>query len=161
SAYQAMWRHAQMGAQILRQCDEPVFNLAAEIAHSHHEAWDGTGYPRNLQGDEIHEAARIVCLAENYDSMTHARSYRHRMTHAEAVAFISQNAGVQFDPNMTPVFIRVVERLWLLHGQQFDDALCVDIPAPNERFATDSMLDRLNDLVPKSVFEKLGVGLID
>ncbi|MGL4234281.1 MAG: hypothetical protein ACRCWJ_23205, partial [Casimicrobium sp.] len=78
-----------------------------------------------------------------------------------AVAFISQNAGVQFDPNMTPVFIRVVERLWLLHGQQFDDALCVDIPAPNERFATDSMLDRLNDLVPKSVFEKLGVGLID
>ncbi|NJN36113.1 MAG: HD domain-containing protein, partial [Nitrospiraceae bacterium] len=96
SEYLVMWRHAAMGAQILGQCQEPIFELASEIAHAHHEAWDGTGYPRNLQGEEIGEAARIVCLAENYDSMTNARSYRHPLTHSEAVAFISKNAGTQF-----------------------------------------------------------------
>ncbi|MGL5005341.1 MAG: HD-GYP domain-containing protein, partial [Casimicrobium sp.] len=129
SEYLVLWRHAAMGAQILGQCHEPIFELAAEIAHAHHEAWDGTGYPRNQQGEEIHPAARIVCLAENYDSMTHARSYRHALTHPQAVEFISRNAGKQFDPAMTPMFIRVVERLRLLHGVKMDEWLAEDAPA--------------------------------
>jgi putative two-component system response regulator len=159
SEYQVMWRHAAMGAQILRQCGEPIFELAAEIAHAHHEAWDGTGYPRNLQGEEIHEAARMVCLAENYDSMTHSRSYRHRMTHPEAVAFIRKNSGGQFDPVMTLVFIRLVERLRMLHGERMNVVLAEDAPMRNEYLADESLLQRLNDLVPNSVFEKLRGGL--
>jgi putative two-component system response regulator len=155
SEYLVMWRHTTMGAQVLRQCDEPILHLAAEIAHAHHEAWDGTGYPRNLEGEEIHEAARMVCLAENYDSMTHSRSYRHRMTHPEVVAFISKNSGGQFDPAMTPVFIRLVERLRALHGERMNDVLAEAAPMLNERLAEDSMLRRLDDLVPSSVFEKL------
>ncbi|TAG46826.1 MAG: HD domain-containing protein [Betaproteobacteria bacterium] len=166
SEYLVMWRHAAMGAQILGQCHEPIFALAAEIAHAHHEAWDGTGYPRNLQGEEIHEAARIVCLAENYDSMTHNRSYRHALTHPEAVEFISRNAGIQFDPEMTPVFIRVVERLLLFHGNRLDDWLAEDALANESRHRRqdgehDTMLSRLADLVPDSVFAKLRGTLLD
>jgi putative two-component system response regulator len=166
SEYLVMWRHAAMGAQILGQCHESIFALAAEIAHAHHEAWDGTGYPRNLQGEEIHEAARIVCLAENYDSMTHNRSYRHALTHPEAVEFISQNAGIQFDPEMTPVFIRVVERLRLLHGNKLDDWLAEDALANQSRHhhrdgEQETMLSRLTDLVPNSVFARLRGTLLD
>jgi putative two-component system response regulator len=159
SEYLVVWRHAAMGAQILEQCHEPFFALAAEIAHSHHEAWDGTGYPRNLQGEEIGEAARIVCLAENYDSMTHARSYRHATTHSEAIAFISKNAGRQFDPTMTPVFIRLIERLRAVHGAWLNDWLAQDALANQSRHRDSergSMLSRLTDLVPESVFAKLG-----
>ncbi len=155
SEYLVMWRHASMGAQLLRQCNEPIFDLAAEIAHAHHEAWDGTGYPRNLQGEEIHEAARIVCLVETYDSMTHSRSYRNRMTHPEAIAYISKNAGQQFDPTMTTVFIRLVERLKALHGERMNDILAADSSVANERIADDSVFDQLNELVPNSVLNKL------
>lgn len=159
SEYLVLWRHAAMGAQILAQCHEPVFELAAEIAHAHHEAWDGSGYPRNLQSEEIHEAARMVCLAENYDSMTHARAYRHAMTHPEVVAFLSDNAGVQFDPIMTPIFIRMIERLRALHGDRMNEWLALTAPTPPHHLAQDNMLSRLNELVPESVFSKLRGGL--
>jgi putative two-component system response regulator len=155
SEYQVVWRHARMGAQILAQCHEPIFELAAEIAHSHHEAWDGTGYPRNLRGEEIHEAARIVCLVENYDSMTHPRSYRHAMTHPEAVEFIRNNAATQFDPAMTTVFIQLLERLRAIHGSRLNDRLADAAPAPSERIAHGSLFSDLGDLVPRSVFAKL------
>ncbi len=163
SEYLVLWRHAAMGAQILGQCNEPIFELAAEIAHAHHEAWDGTGYPRNLEGEEIHEAARIVCLAENYDSMTHPRSYRHALTHPQAVDFISRNAGKQFDPEMTPVLIRLVERLRVVHGIKMDEWLADDAPAVQSRYRDqehETMLARLNDLVPNSVFAKLRGSLL-
>lgn len=155
SEYLAMWRHATMGAQILQQCDEPLFDLAADIAHAHHESWDGTGYPRNLQGEEIHEAARIVCLAENYDSMTHARSYRHRMTHPQAVAYLSNNAGSQFDPAMTPVFIRLLERLRMQHGERMNEMLETDAPANREHLADATLLQHLDKLVPHTVFSSV------
>jgi putative two-component system response regulator len=164
SEYLVMWRHAAMGAQILGQCHDPIFALAAEIAHAHHEAWDGTGYPRNLQGEEIHEAARIVCLTENYDSMTHARGYRHALTHPEVVEFVSENAGKQFDPEIAPVFIRLIERLRVVHANRLDEWLAEAAFANQSRHRDreqTTMLSRLTDLVPDSVFLKLRGMLLD
>jgi putative two-component system response regulator len=157
SEFEVMTRHTALGAQILSQCNEPVFDLAAEIAWCHHEQWDGTGYPRNLQGEAIPEVARIVALAETYDAMTHRRSYRHRHTHPETVEYLRKNAGNQFDPNITSRFIRMIERLRETQGEQFDAFLSAAMPSASKAHARayERTLLPIADLVPLTVVQKL------
>ena len=76
---------------------------------SHHERWDGKGYPKGIKGEEIPLEARIIALADAYDAMTAARPYRKKvMTVEEAIYEISKNAGKQFDPYITKIFIEQV-----------------------------------------------------
>ena len=92
------------------------FELASRVARSHHERWDGGGYPDGLAGDNIPEEATIVTVADSYDAMTHDRPYRQGRPTAEAVAEILANSGRQFNP-------KVVEALVRLHAsKQVDEA---------------------------------------
>ncbi len=78
--------------------------MAKEIALSHHEKWDGTGYPYKLAGDMIPLSARIVAVADVYDALRMKRSYKEAMSHGEAVNLILQGAGGHFDPDIIKVF---------------------------------------------------------
>lgn len=78
--------------------------MAKEIALSHHEKWDGTGYPYNLVGDMIPLSARIVAVADVYDALRMKRSYKEAMSHKEAIHLIFQGAGCHFDPDIIKVF---------------------------------------------------------
>lgn len=100
-----MRRHPEYGAEILG--DRPFFQMARSIALSHHEKWDGTGYPRGLKGDEIPLPARIISVADVFDALTTKRSYKEAWTDEEALAELRALSGRSFDPQVVDVFLRL------------------------------------------------------
>jgi putative two-component system response regulator len=101
---EVMMRHAAIGAQILAPSTSPVLRLASVIARSHHERWNGTGYPDGLGGTEIPMAARITAVADVFDALTHDRPYKAAWEIAVAVELIAEESGGQFDPDVASAF---------------------------------------------------------
>jgi len=81
--------------------------MAKDIVYSHHEKWDGSGYPEGLRGAEIPIPARLIALVDVYDALTARRSYREPMSHDEAVAVIVAGSGTHFDPAVADAFREV------------------------------------------------------
>ena len=102
-----MMLHTLDGARILSGSRSEVLGVAETIALSHHEWWDGSGYPQGLRGAAIPLSARIVALADVYDALTHDRPYKHAWTVGEAVTEIHRLAGSQFDPVVVDAFNRL------------------------------------------------------
>ncbi len=104
-----MKRHPEIGYRIART--SPDLAPIAESILSHHERWDGTGYPRGLAGDRIPLAARVLTVADAFDAMTSDRPYRKALSAEEALSELERNAGTQFDPAVAEAFVR----LWREH----------------------------------------------
>lgn len=102
--------HPSVGALILSGGTSPLMQMAERIAQSHHERWDGKGYPQGLKGAEIPIEARIVAVSDAFDAMTNTRPYRLALSHAEAVEEIQAGSGTQFDPSVVEAFLRLVRR---------------------------------------------------
>jgi putative two-component system response regulator len=99
--------HTTIGAEILSGSRSAVLRLAEQISLTHHERWDGGGYPRGLCGEEIPLAGRIVAVADVFDALTHARPYKEAWPVEKAVAEILDQAGRQFDPRVLDAFSRL------------------------------------------------------
>jgi putative two-component system response regulator len=95
--YERMKSHTTIGAEILAGSQSALLRLAAEIALTHHEHWDGGGYPRALRREEIPLAGRIVAVADVFDALVHERPYKHAWPLTEALQEINAQAGTQFD----------------------------------------------------------------
>jgi len=93
-------------SDFIRQMDDSFLNMARDIAYSHHEKWDGSGYPRGLRGREIPLAARVVAIADVYDALRSARPYKMPLEHDKSMTIIRRNAGSHFDPDLVEVFLR-------------------------------------------------------
>lgn len=104
---EAAERHTLIGATILAGSRFPLMQLAEEIALTHHERWDGTGYPRGLSGDTIPLSGRIVAAADVYDALTHVRPYKAAWTKAQALEEMRAQRGRQFDPEVVDALLRV------------------------------------------------------
>lgn len=100
-------RHPENGYRILESISG--YKEIAEIILSHHERWDGSGYPRNLKGKEIPIESRIIAIAESYDVMTNTQPYQAAMTRTEALEELQKNAGSKFDPALVALFINLPE----------------------------------------------------
>lgn len=87
--------------------DSKFLNIAKEIAGSHHEKWDGTGYPRELKGDAIPLSGRIMALADVYDALISRRTYKEPIIHSEVVKMIKDESGKYFDPNLVDAFLQI------------------------------------------------------
>ena len=109
--FAVMKTHTTIGAAILAGSRAPVFVLAQEIAISHHERWDGAGYPSGLAGEAIPMAGRIVCAADVFDALTNERPYKRAMTADAAQAHINADAGSHFDPAVVAALNRALPRL--------------------------------------------------
>jgi HD-GYP domain-containing protein (c-di-GMP phosphodiesterase class II) len=116
-----MQRHAALGARLLSRSSSPVLHMAAVIAATHHEWWNGTGYPSGLAGERIPIVGRVVAVADVFDALTHDRPYKQAWPVERAVARIKRASGSQFDP-------RVVEAFVAMH----EDAVATTHPAPPE-----------------------------
>jgi putative nucleotidyltransferase with HDIG domain len=101
SEWRIMRTHPQVGYDLLK--NQPRFAAAAEIVLSHHEAYDGGGYPRGLRRDSIPQGARVLAVADAYDSMTHPHTQRPAMPPALAAEEIARCSGRQFDPECVEV----------------------------------------------------------
>lgn len=104
--------HPLIGADTLvairkRVGDDDLLNMGIQITLSHHERWDGKGYPYNLSGEQIPLSARVVALADMYDALTSKRVYKAAMTHTKAREIILQNRGTHFDARIVDAFERV------------------------------------------------------
>lgn len=97
--------HTTVGERMLSR--ESFFKLARDIARSHHENWDGSGYPDGLKGENISIAARIVHAVDVYDALTSARPYKEAWSASEAVAVIEKECGSAFDPAVVNAFLRL------------------------------------------------------
>lgn len=114
--FRQMQDHAAKGADLLNTIienveDEYFVAIAENMAHYHHERWNGTGYPRQLKGEEIPLEARIMALADVYDALVSKRCYKEKLTFEEAADIIREGIGSQFDPALAEVFEQARERL--------------------------------------------------
>ena len=104
-----MKTHTTVGADMLSGGDFSLLQAARKIALSHHERWDGEGYPNGSAGDAISIEGRITAIADVLDCMTHSRPYRDAWPIEEAMAEIDRCAGTQFDPALAAVILRAWE----------------------------------------------------
>jgi putative two-component system response regulator len=106
-----MNRHPEMGAGILGQSRIPLFQLAAEVALSHHERWDGGGYPAGQAGDDIPLAGRIVAVVDFFDALTMDRCYRVAFSDEQALQMLVAERGRAFDPALVDRFVLLAPRM--------------------------------------------------
>jgi putative two-component system response regulator len=106
--FKLMQQHTLIGAKILGGSQWPLLQMAESIALSHHERWDGSGYPYRLAGEEIPLASRIVAVADVFDALTHERPYKQAWTREAALEEIERQRGRQFDPRVVDAFRALV-----------------------------------------------------
>ncbi|MDR7334372.1 HD-GYP domain-containing protein [Roseateles asaccharophilus] len=99
-----MTRHPEIGSDILGRSRVPLFQLAAEVALTHHERWDGGGYPRGLRGEAIPLSGRIVAVVDFFDALTMDRCYRKAYADGVALDMLLEQRGKAFDPRVVDVF---------------------------------------------------------
>lgn len=105
--YEEVKRHAEIGYQILKSVD--TYTNLSDYVLSHHECWNGTGYPRGIKGEEIPLVSRIIAVAVAYEAMISDRPYRAARTKDDAINEIIKKSGTQFDPNIVKAFLSSLE----------------------------------------------------
>lgn len=116
--WKVMQSHVTIGAEIIGEHEGGMLELARQIALTHHEKYDGSGYPRGLRGEEIPLAGRIVAIADVFDALTSKRPYKRAWTEEEALTFLREQKGRHFDPALVDLFleqmdaVRLVQQRW-------------------------------------------------
>jgi putative two-component system response regulator len=112
--FEEMKQHTVYGRDAILAAERKLGNtsflrFARDIAYTHHERWDGSGYPEGLRGDQIPVAGRLMALADSYDAITSERVYKSPLSHEKAVKIIVEEKGAQFDPAVVDAFLQVEE----------------------------------------------------
>lgn len=106
-----MKEHAQIGYDILSQKETPLLKLAAEIALSHHEKYDGSGYPQGLRKDDIPQSGSIVAVIDVFDALLSERPYKKAFTLEKTLDIITGDAGTHFNPNIVDIFVANIDEM--------------------------------------------------
>jgi putative two-component system response regulator len=115
--WEIMKTHTIIGANILEGDDSDLMKCASEIALTHHEKWDGSGYPHGLSGETIPLTGRIAALADVFDALTSIRPYKTAWTVDSAVELIKKNRGAHFDPNLVDAFVDLLPEVLKIRDQ--------------------------------------------
>ncbi len=115
--WEVMQTHTIIGAKLLSDGISPILQLGEVIARSHHERWDGSGYPQGLKGEAIPIAGRIMAIADVFDAMTTDRPYEKAWPIAEAVDVIKLGSDTQFDPQIVAHFLKLLPKF--LHVRKY------------------------------------------
>lgn len=123
--WEEMRQHPRYGHDALLRAEQqvgstPLLKTAREIALTHHEKWDGTGYPQGLQGEEIPISGRLMALADTYDDLITQNPYKHALSHSQAVEIISEGRGNHFDPHVVDAFLVVASQFEAIAKQYRD-----------------------------------------
>jgi response regulator RpfG family c-di-GMP phosphodiesterase len=129
SEFTIMKQHATFGSEILKNSPSRLVRLAAEIAGSHHEKYDGSGYPGGIAGEAIPLAGRIVAVADVYDALTSTRPYKRPWSVEEAIAFLKEQSGKHFDPACVEAFLSDMDEVRGIMAE-FQEQLNPEPPHP-------------------------------
>lgn len=105
--FEVIKTHTTIGAKLLSGGQSPLIKMAELIALTHHERWDGQGYPQGLKGEQIPIESRILAVADTFDALTHDRAHQRASSVTEAISVITMEAGRQFDPQVVEAFLRL------------------------------------------------------
>ncbi len=108
--FEVVKRHTEIGARLLSGSAHPLLQMAEEIARTHHEQWDGSGYLQGLHAGDIPLVSRIVAVADVFDALRHARVYKKSWPLSEALDELRRQRGTQFDPEVVDALLRIIER---------------------------------------------------
>jgi putative two-component system response regulator len=128
-----MQTHTTIGAEILAGSGNDILEMARDIALSHHEKWDGTGYPHGLAADEIPESARIVAITDVFDALTSERPYKKPWTVSDALGFMGDNVGKHFDPNLFAQFALLIPEVQRIRERYVEPPAGVDTQPADRR----------------------------
>jgi putative two-component system response regulator len=106
-----MQRHTVIGHRMLSDSASPLLQLGASIALTHHERWDGTGYPSGMAGEGIPPEGRVTAIADVYDALTNHRPYRPALDPADAIAHMRSGRGRHFDPDLLDLFVDTIDEV--------------------------------------------------
>ncbi len=109
--WRIMQSHVQIGADILSGDDSALLGMAREIALTHHEKWDGSGYPYGLKGEQIPLVGRLCALADVFDALTSERPYKHAWLEHDAVEYVVSESGRHFDPDLVEHFLALLPKI--------------------------------------------------
>ena len=124
-----MRKHPEIGAAIIGEHPSELMTFSREIALSHHEKWDGSGYPARLAGDAIPLAGRIIAIADVFDALTTERPYKKAWTVEDAVKLIDHKSGSHFAPELVPIFHEVMPEVLDVKEQYAENlAMALEIP---------------------------------
>jgi putative two-component system response regulator len=115
-----MQRHAAIGAEIIGEHKSPLLALARNVALTHHERWDGKGYPNGMAGEAIPFEGRVAAICDVYDALTSTRPYKRAWSAADAVAYIVGEAGKAFDPALVSHFVELLPEYATIRAR-YDD----------------------------------------
>jgi response regulator RpfG family c-di-GMP phosphodiesterase len=120
-----MQKHPQYGYEVILKAerrvgvrDDAILAVAKDIVYTHHERWDGTGYPRGLRGTEIPVEGRVMAVVDVYDATTTRTLYRPSMSHDDAVTFIVARRATHFDPAVVQAFVNVAPRFKIVSAER-------------------------------------------
>ena len=111
SEWEVMKTHAQIGYEILRTSKREILQAAAIVSYTHHERWDGSGYPLGLKGEDIHIFGRITAIADVFDALTSERVYKKAWSLEEVLKLFNEEKGKHFDPNLIDVFMNNLDEI--------------------------------------------------
>jgi putative two-component system response regulator len=112
--------HTNIGGSILKGAKAPVLQKSRIVALTHHEKFDGTGYPRGLKGEKIPLEGRITILADVFDALSSKRVYKEAMAEAEVLRILTEGRGTHFDPAILDVFLGSLEEARRIQGRYSD-----------------------------------------
>jgi len=115
--FKIMKTHAAIGYSILKEAKSKYLKMGASIALSHHEKYDGTGYPKNLKAQDIPIEARIVAIADVFDALVSIRPYKKAWSFDDAVALLKKESGGHFDPELVVLFIENIDKIKDIYNQ--------------------------------------------
>jgi putative two-component system response regulator len=109
--FDIMRTHTVIGANIIGEDDSQLLQMAKVVAMTHHEKWNGHGYPNKLKGEEIPRIGRIVAIADVFDALTSARPYKDAWSVKDAIELLEEAAGEHFDPQLVPLFVGALPQI--------------------------------------------------
>jgi len=120
-----MRTHAEVGYRAISKAEEYLgsclfLDVAKDVAYTHHEKWDGSGYPRGIAGTDIPLAGRLMAIADVYDALVSRRVYKEPIPHAEAVKIITGDSGKHFDPHLVEIFMQIAPEFDAIHRNFLD-----------------------------------------
>jgi len=115
--FEIMKTHCEIGAEIIGNDASELLKMAKVVALTHHEKWNGTGYPRGLAGEDIPRVGRIVAIADVFDALTSKRPYKEAWPVNDAIGFMKSEAGEHFDPHLVELFLEVMPEILVINEQ--------------------------------------------